>query len=618
MRCAASLAAVEPEGSTASSTGFSGPRWRSRLHTQIATRSGHSPVCVEVEAARESLSPHLVQIFDVGRSDEEIFLTMEYLSGGSLRDRLRCEKQLEVEEAVRIAESVLKGLAALHATETIHRDVTPGNILFGANGVVKLGDFGLVRREGRDETQLTREGGVVGTAGYLSPEQVQNRKLGPWSDLFSFGVVLFEMLAGRLPQEALSALGYRLAPLQPAPNVRRFQEKTPRWLARIVARLLEVSPHDRYQSAEAVLRDFHRHHAPGRPRLRRGLLRLAVLALLVLPPVGVVVVRTPGPSFSHFVPLGARGIAAIGSHGEQLWKIPWVDPETSDKIALARISPGGPRYIAAVLVPPKVWAPDAVSTLSFLDPATGKVRDRVLLPGGDNYFPDDPPRFAVKKIVALDLFHSGVDEILVSFCHVPEAPSYTVLYEPRLRKAWPIFYGRGHQTFQAAADVDGGGSPELLFAGVNNGWNWVNVVAAVRLDPWRGADWNPAPTTAPDMIAQGPQERSLLWYAVVPRGYFDGWSFLGINEARREITLRYTSGKTWTLGFEGFPKDGSSAATLAARQTARRETYEHLSEAERLRLAGALDLAMAEAHAAQGSAARARSGSGSMRSESRR
>jgi len=236
----------------------------------------------EVEAARESLSSHLVRIYDVGRSAEEIYLTMEYLSGGSLRDRLRKEKRLQIEEVIGIAEAVLEGLAALHATGTIHRDVTPGNILFSEDGVVKLGDFGLVRREGRDETKLTREGGVVGTAGYLSPEQVQSRTIGPWSDLYSLGVVCFEMLAGRLPQEAASELGRRLAPLQRAPNVRRFREKIPRWLARIVARFLEVHPADRYRSAEAVLRDLRRHHAPGSPRLRRRLLRPAVVALLAL------------------------------------------------------------------------------------------------------------------------------------------------------------------------------------------------------------------------------------------------------------------------------------------------------------------------------------------------
>ncbi len=531
---------------------------------------------------------------------------MEYLSGGSLRDRLSNEKQLGIEESVRIAESVLKGLAALHATETIHRDVTPGNILFGADGAVKLGDFGVVRREGRDETQLTREGGMVGTLGYLSPEQVQNRDLGPRSDLYSLGVVLFEMLAGRLPQEAISELGRRLAPLQAAPDVRRFRKDTPRWIARIVSRLLEVRPADRYQSAKAVLRDFERHHAPGRPRLRRRLLWSALAAFLLLAAVVILVPR--GPSFSHLVPLGSTGIAGIGTHGERLWTIPWVNPDTANRAALARLTPDGPRLLATVLARPEEWSPEAISTLSYLDPATGKVVKKVPLPTGEDRFPNDPPRFWFSSIKAVDLFHDGRDEVFVGYSHVPEAPSYTVLYEPRFDRSRIVYYSQGGQSFQGATDLDGDGTPELLFAGIDNGWNWVNVVSAVKLIPWPWGKipWTPAPVAAPDASQQASEDRYLLWYAIVPRGHFDGVSFLDIDEARRELTLRYETGKTWTLGFDGFLKDGSSASLHAERETARRETYDHFREAERLRRAGALDSAMSEARAAFKSAQHAR------------
>ena len=207
--------------------------------------------------------------------------------------------------------------------------------------------------------------------------------------------------------------------------------------------------------------------------------------------------------------------------------------------------------------------------------------------------------------------------MLVNYSHVPEAPFYTVLYAPPLRTSpGRLLFPRG-QDFQGAADLDGDGTRELLFTGINNGWNWVNAVAAVRLDPRsltrataRGSRRrtrcieHPAQTHAPLVRhrASRPPE--------VPPG-------LAIDETAAELTVRYLSGKTWTLAFDG-SRPGGSKANRADRQAARREAYKHLWEAERLRRAGMLDLAMAKAAAALGSARRAgRPGSASTRSGSR-
>jgi tetratricopeptide (TPR) repeat protein len=559
----------------------------------------------EVAIAREASSSHLVRVFHLEQSGGDAYLTMELMEGGSLRRRLEAGP-LPIPESVRIAEAVLQGLAALHACGAVHRDVTPGNILFSGRGEVKLGDFGLVRRPERDETALTARDAILGTEGYRSPEQALGKKVGPQSDLYALGVVLFEMLAGRLPHEAGGSEFERcLSVLDRAPDVRPFRPEVPSWLARVVARLLEVRLADRYREAEDVLRDLTDEKSPRRVRLRRWLLRAAVALFLLLPQAGIILQPAPGASFSHLVPLEGEGIAAVGTRGEELWKLRGVDQENSTKWVLARITPGGPRLLALVPTRPGQWSPEDVSTLTFYDPATGKVERRIKLPSAAGSFPNDPPRFSIASVKTVDLFHDGTDEIIVNYRHVPEAPSYAVLYAPRLNQARVVYYAYGGQEFEGAADLDGDGIPELLFAGIDNGWNWVNVVAAVKIDPKSLKEGDSLTTpTAPDAMTESSQERLLLWYATVPRGLLEDFHRLAIDEKRREITVRYLSGKTWTLGFDGFPP-GAPRADIAERQEARRATYEHLREAERLRKAGQLDLAMSEARAAEDSAKRA-------------
>ncbi|MBW8879235.1 MAG: serine/threonine protein kinase [Acidobacteria bacterium] len=558
----------------------------------------------EVQVARDAQSPRLVRIFDIGTSPEGAYLTMELVEGPSLRDLLR-QGPLSVEESIRIAIQLFEGLSALHALSIVHRDVKPGNILLAGDGDVKLADFGLARRLDREETQVTRTEGIVGTLNYLSPEQALGQEARKESDLYAAGLVLFEMLTGKLPHEAVSDLGRHLGPLQKAPNLRTFCPEAPQWLARIVSRLLEVRPADRYSTAEEVLADLSRRRRPRRAR-RPRLLFLAALCLLLFLPLLVIIVRrtrTPEATFSHLVPWGEQGIAAVSTTGETLWRKPGVDPEMADRTAMARIAPHGPHLIAAVLSPRYDWSEAAVSTLSFLDPETGDVEKKVELPSGASLFPNDPPRFMPYSVQALDLFHDGVDEVLVSYHHVPESGTYTVLYAPRADRARVVFYSRGGQTFQGAADLDRDGAPELLFAGISTGWNWVNVVGAVRLDPWPWTEenWRARSAAAPDTAESPLEERSLLWYAVIPRGELVSPDCLTINGKRREITVRYASGKTWTLGENGFPPGTSEAGK---REEARRATYRHFREAERLRRAGALDLALAETRAALQSATR--------------
>src|SRR5258708_4174018 len=236
---------------------------RREVALKILHPERHSPGALvrlrrEVAVARDASSPRLVRIFDIGSAPEGTYLTMEVLAG-SLKDRVR-DGALPLAEAVRIAAELLEGLAVLHGLAIVHRDVKPGNVLLTAAGEVKLADFGLARHLDRDETRATIDKALVGTVDYLSPEQALGGDADPRSDLYSAGLVLFEMIAGKLPFTAKSDLGALLAHLRtPPPDLRRLRPEVPRWLARIVRRLLAKQPQDRYPSAAAALADL-----PGR------------------------------------------------------------------------------------------------------------------------------------------------------------------------------------------------------------------------------------------------------------------------------------------------------------------------------------------------------------------
>jgi hypothetical protein len=563
----------------------------------------------EVAVARDASSPRLVRIFDIGTAPEGIYLTMEVL-GGSLKDRLR-DGALAIAEAVRVATELLEGLAALHALAIVHRDVKPANVLLTAAGEVKLADFGLARHLDRDETRATLDRALVGTVDYLSPEQALGGEADPRSDLYSAGLVMFEMLAGRLPFSAKSDLGALLAHLRtPPPDLRRLRAEVPRWLVRIVGRLLAKRPEDRYSSAASALADLRGRRSALRPR--RGLVRSVVAGLAAAAVAGSLLLgahslSSPRTEYSHLVQ-DRDGFAAIGKHGQRLWAKRGFDPETTNRTALARLDPGGPQLLATVLQRPAQWRPDQVSTLSYLDPETGRVVKQAQLPLASTVFPNDPQRFSVQHVVATDLDGDGIEEVLVSYGHVPEAPSFTVLYAPRLDHATVVFYARGGHRFEGAWDVDGDGRKELIFSGINNAYDWVNVLAAVKLDPWfTEPGWFTAtPAASPDSIVVPEQERKLLWYVPLPRGRMPSVGPIVTADSRaRRFDVHYDSGRSWRVGFDGFAPSPAARLPVAEREGRRRESYRQLREAERLRGLGSVPLALAAAQAAQRAAAAA-------------
>jgi tetratricopeptide (TPR) repeat protein len=552
-----------------------------RLNTEVALKAmradRNSPAALirfrrEVNIAREAASPRLVRVYDIGTDGDLWYLTMEVVRGQSLRDRMR-RGSLGIAEAIEITKGILEGLAALHTLKIVHRDLKPENVLLDAAGAPKLADFGLARFLD-EERGATATGAVVGTTDYLSPEQALGHAVDSRGDLYALGVVLFEMLAGRLPFKGESSLGSVIARLRaPAPSVRRFRRDVPLWLSTITARLLSKEPRHRFASANDVQRAIERRRVGIRTFASRRTAALAIVVILMCAGIVFAPLQSSGTKFSRIEPDGDKGIVALGSRGEKLWKISSVLPEMP--YALAHIE-NGRAVLAMVRIQSTNCLPKDREMLSLLDPETGKLIREIKLPDGGPDFPGYANRFTVRAVAAEDIDGDGFDEIIVGYNHLPEAPSYIVLYEPRLDRTRIIFEGMGHHRYVMSTDLDGDGRKELLISGINNGVNWYNALAAIRLTPPVGdatpEDLRAGPVRSPDMFNR--TDANLLWYALLPRGLQpvspDGYRF---DSQHRAIILSYGNRAPVTVSYDGFLTGTRSSAPPAQREQLRRDAW---------------------------------------------
>ncbi len=220
----------------------------------------------EALAAARLVHPNIVQVFDFGfdAGHHQHFIVMEHVSGSSCAELLRDRGHLEVDESVDIVTQACRGLDYAHRNGVVHRDVKPGNLLVSDSDVVKLADFGIARAA--DQSSITQVGSVLGTAAYLSPEQARGDEAGPRADLYSLGVVSYQLMSGRLPYEAgsLSELALKQQRESPIP-LDELNPRVPRALAQAVAWALAIDQHARPENAIELadaLRDGTRGIAP--------------------------------------------------------------------------------------------------------------------------------------------------------------------------------------------------------------------------------------------------------------------------------------------------------------------------------------------------------------------
>jgi len=208
----------------------------------------------EAKAASALNHPNITTIHEIDEVEGECFISMEYIEGNSLKELIHKET-LAIDEILAIALQIAEGLKAAHKKEIVHRDVKSDNVMVTDEGEVKIMDFGLAKLKG--VTKLTKTGTTLGTLQYMSPEQAQGKEADHRSDIFSFGVVLYEMVTGQLPfkGEHEAAVIYSIVNETPEP-LARYKANVPERLQRIVDKTLEKDRNIRYQSAAEVIADL--------------------------------------------------------------------------------------------------------------------------------------------------------------------------------------------------------------------------------------------------------------------------------------------------------------------------------------------------------------------------
>ncbi|HJU64018.1 MAG TPA: serine/threonine-protein kinase, partial [Gemmatimonadaceae bacterium] len=218
------------------------------LHRSLAAALTAERFLREIRTAARLHHPHILPLFDSGEADGRFYYTMPYVQGESLRSRIRREGCLAVEEAVRIAVEVAAALQYAHGQHVIHRDIKPENILLSRDGHVLLADFGLAHALDGTAGNLTESGIAMGTPAYMSPEQTSGEGvLDGRTDIYSLGLVLYEMLAGEPPftgPNPRAVMAKRLR--EPVPSISDARESVPAPLERALRKALAVVPADRY------------------------------------------------------------------------------------------------------------------------------------------------------------------------------------------------------------------------------------------------------------------------------------------------------------------------------------------------------------------------------------
>ena len=228
----------------------------------------------EIKTTRALDHPNIVKLLDSGKKDNIYYLVYEFIDGLTL-DKYIKSKKLSVKEIENITLKILAGLSHAHSRGVIHRDIKPQNILITKDGKVKITDFGIAKAI--SSTTITQTGMFMGSPGYVSPEQADGKKVGPASDLYSFGVLLFEMLLKRLPFTSDTPWGIVNKHINEVPpDISKIVKDIPSYLSYIVAKCLVKSPSGRFSSAdeimgvlkdrsfatETVIRDFRTNKAP--------------------------------------------------------------------------------------------------------------------------------------------------------------------------------------------------------------------------------------------------------------------------------------------------------------------------------------------------------------------
>jgi tetratricopeptide (TPR) repeat protein/predicted Ser/Thr protein kinase len=269
----------------------------------------------EIALARKVTSPNVLRVYDLAEHKTLRFVSMEFVDGSDLATLLAHTDRLALDRALAIFRQVCVGLIAAHAQGVVHRDLKPQNVLIDRDDRVHVADFGLARSIG--ESGLTASGAILGSPAYMSPEQVTGDPADERSDIYSLGIMLYQLVTGHAPFEADTAHAVMAMRLhKPPPPLRERAPEAPAYLGAIVARCLQVKPADRYASVQALLADLDAAVAPA---------------------------RQPGARRRWLVPAAIAGVLAVGAATAWLATRPRGEPSTAPAaIAPVAVASDGP------------------------------------------------------------------------------------------------------------------------------------------------------------------------------------------------------------------------------------------------------------------------------------
>ncbi|MDP5273369.1 Stk1 family PASTA domain-containing Ser/Thr kinase [Chengkuizengella axinellae] len=215
----------------------------------------------EAQSAASLSHPNVVNIYDVGQEEDIHYIVMEYIEGSNLNEEIKRRAPFQVDEAIHIACQICDALEHAHQNQIIHRDIKPHNILIGKNGRVKVTDFGIARAA--TSSEITQTGSVLGSVHYFSPEHAKGVTQGAKSDLYSLGIVLYQMLTNKLPFSGESPISIALKHIQEdVEEPRKLNSLIPQSVENVVLKSMQKNPEQRYQSAKEMLLDLETSLSP--------------------------------------------------------------------------------------------------------------------------------------------------------------------------------------------------------------------------------------------------------------------------------------------------------------------------------------------------------------------